>query len=522
MLGAVGEEKIESLFRTACANTPEQFAGIVSPEVAPRYEIILRHWRLGEAQFLFSCSRTRKVRGIELFHRRCEVKGGALALPAGLYEQAARRTLPLRGRLKERVPDFFRRGSRFFVEVSWAANGRGKPMSGAGRFRYPIGYPASSQEARTGHGLFYNAPIVSDTERHGPARNDATNDGLREACDRLAIDALRRCAVPRWGPDGLNPLVPDADRQDADNAVRPLLAELARRDAIPALGWHKAVPLLIKGSRRTGLTSVLRRHRRERSAASPKYGFAIPVLSWKENAIHAPLAVLCPRTEKQLDPRVHPEIIRLLADKETEGFYKRFITFDEDDALTRAAGAGNSFFDACGDPEQDFAELLIARSCLDLVNQAIQQGSCEAQTEVALQAGLLLPERNGGAGPFNTLHTSAPLPSDIPGLRIPPILHKDIASHPLFRRKRWRRPAYTMARFLESEALRSADRQTRTLFWNWLCRNERHVARRDRAALAALPIWPDSERRSLHACRAVRAQIAARRRDPGRFNPPAA
>jgi hypothetical protein len=158
-LRAIGEEEIDSLFRSACANTPEQFAGIVSPEVAPRYEIIMRHWRLGEAQFLFSCGRPRKfAKGIELFDTRCDVKGSAPALPVGLHELAARRSLRLKGRLKERVPGFFRRGNRFLVEVSWRVDGRGKPMTGAGRFRYPIGYPTSSQEARTGHGCSTTRP----------------------------------------------------------------------------------------------------------------------------------------------------------------------------------------------------------------------------------------------------------------------------------------------------------------------------------------------------------------------------
>lgn len=485
VLGAVGEQEIEALFRSACANVPEQFAGIVSPEVAPRYEIILRHWRLGEAHFVFSCTKPRKAaKGIELFRRRCDVSGSAPSLTSGVQEQAARRLLPLRGRLKERVPDFFRRENCFVIEVSWAVDGRGRPMTGAGRFRYPIGYPASSQQARTGHGIFFNAPIVSDTERHGPARNDATNDEVRKACEKLAVDALARCAVPRWGADGLNPLVPNGNVQEADKAVRPLLAALARLDAIPALGWDKAVPLLIKGGKRSDLPAALHLHRRERPAAPREYGFAIPVPRWKKNVIHAPLAVMCPRSEKQLDPRVHPEIIQLLADGDTEGFCERFITFDEHDALTRIV-------DACDHPERDFANLLFARSCLDVINEAIKHGKCEAQI-AALQAGLLLPDSKGEAAALRTLYTSAPLPSDIPGLRLPPILHKDLASHPLFRRKKWRRPAYTMARFLGCDALRGADRQTRTLFWNWLCRNERHIARRDHAALTALPIWPDS------------------------------
>ena len=492
LLRAIREEEIESLFRLACANTPEQFAGIVSPEVARRYEIIIRHWRLGEAQFLLSCTRPQKAaKGIELFLRCCDVEGSASALPGGLREQAARRSLRLQGRLKERVPDFFRRGNRFLVEVSWRVDRRGKPTIGTGRFRYPIGYPPTSQEARTGHGLYYNAPVVSDTERHGPARNDATNDDLREACNRLAIDALAICAVPRWGAQGLDPLVPDGGAQDADRAVRPLLAQLARRGAIPVLTWEKAVRLLVARSTSNGLPSVLRLHLGGRRAGHQKYGFAIPVPRWKPNEIYTPLAVMCPRYEKQLDPRVHPVIIGLLTDGKTDGFLERFITFDENDALTRAVGDGNEYFDACGDRERDFADLLVAHSCLDVIDEAIRHGRCDAETEASLQAGLLLPDRNGASAPFKKLHTSAPLPSNIPGLSVPPILQKDIASHPIFERKGWRRPAYTIASFLESEALRSGDKQTRMLFWNWLCQNKRYVVGRGRSVLAALPIWPD-------------------------------
>ena len=56
-LDAVGVDEIETLFESACASMPEQFAGIVSPEITPRYEIVLQHWKLGEAQFRFSCTR---------------------------------------------------------------------------------------------------------------------------------------------------------------------------------------------------------------------------------------------------------------------------------------------------------------------------------------------------------------------------------------------------------------------------------------------------------------------------------
>lgn len=73
----IGAAYIEDLFRSACANTPEQFAGIVSPEVAPRYEIVLRHWQLGEARFSFSCHRPQKVtKNLQVFRRQCKVAMG--------------------------------------------------------------------------------------------------------------------------------------------------------------------------------------------------------------------------------------------------------------------------------------------------------------------------------------------------------------------------------------------------------------------------------------------------------------
>ena len=220
------------------------------------------------------------------------------------------------------MPDFFRRGNRFLVEVSWRVDGRGKPMTGAGRFRYPIGYPAGSHEARTGHGLFYNAPLVSDTERHGPARNDSTNDDLREACHRLAIDALAYCAVPRWGPSGLESAHSGrgcsgiGQRRSAPaGGTRPSRCEF------PRSAGTRPCRCLSRGALVAASPVPFALHRSKRTTGPRKYGFAIPVLSWDDdNTIYAPLAVMCPPSEKQLDPRVHPQIIRLLADRKTDGF----------------------------------------------------------------------------------------------------------------------------------------------------------------------------------------------------------
>ena len=128
----------DGLFRSACASVPEQFAGIVSPEITSRYEIVLQHWRLGEARFVFSCTQPRKISNrMEFFRRRCSVSGTFTPLSPDLRERAFRRLVLLRGVLKDRTADFFCRGRRFFVEVSWPIDAKGKPKTGDRQISLP-------------------------------------------------------------------------------------------------------------------------------------------------------------------------------------------------------------------------------------------------------------------------------------------------------------------------------------------------------------------------------------------------
>ena len=489
VLGAVSAQEIDALFLSACDATPEQFAGIVSPEVAPRYEIVLRHWRHGEARFCFSCTRPRKIaKRIEIFRRRCTVSGTVSSLPKDLLEQAARRMAPLKGRLAERVADFFRRGRRFYIEVSWPINRNGRPQTGTGRFRYPIGYPQDSHEARTGHGTLFNAPIVSDNKRHGPARNEATNPELRKACESLLVDVLAHHTVPRWGSHGLNPLVPSPGTEDRDG-IRHMLSALADRNAMPALKWRDATELLFKGKRHE-LNAIARRPAiRADFKKQRRYHFVIPVTTWEPNAVNPSLSLLCPRSEMQLDPRTHPDIVSLLSDEETSGFTETFATFNERDAFDHMMGKGNKF-DAVGDPIAEFSEPLIVRSCLDLIESALEKNKLYAVEEDLLET-LRVPDANNQSTPLRDIYSSALLPSEVPGLHLPPVLHPDLIAHVLFRRQKWHLPKYTMARFLESDALQGADEDTRRKFWEWLRQNERHVSSSDRPKLAGLAIWPD-------------------------------
>ena len=347
-LNKVVAEDIAALFRSACESLPEQFSGIVSPEITPRYEILLRHWSLGEVQFLFTCTRPRRIATrIEIFQRRCTVDGTSSLRPEALREQTVRRLVPLKGVLKDRAADFFRRGRQFYVEASWPIDRNGKPKTGSGKFRYPIGYPPNSHEARTGHGTHFSAPFASDKERHAPARNEATNGELREACESLLIDALAHCAIPRWGAAGLNPVVPSSDADDGDEVVRPLLAELAKKGAMPVLIWRKAAEYAL--NRKNGNARAVGRRLGFRRGSDEKrrYPFVVPALTWAEDAIHPALCLLCPSLEMQLDPRTHPQIIRLLADCNTPGFGEYLSSFDQNDVFDRVTGVGNQYFGRC-------------------------------------------------------------------------------------------------------------------------------------------------------------------------------
>ena len=491
-LAAVGLDEIETLFESACAGLPEQFAGIVSPEVIPRYEIVLQHWKLGEARFHFSCTRPRKAaKRIEVFQRRCAVNGTYSSLPKPLRERAVRRLVPLRGILKERVADFFRRGKRFFIEASWPISAKGKPRTGSGRYRYPIGYPANSGEARTGHGTHFNAPFASDNRRHAPAWNEATNLELREACKSLLIDAVAHHAVPRWKADGLNPIVPSADTDDGSEVVRSLLAALVARGALPVLNWRQAAELATKG--RGEAVKLAARHRAAQGFPRDerRYRFVVPALTWVVGTVEPLLSLLSPPSEAQLDPRTHADIVSLLADGKTPGFAKKFVTFDEHDVIDRVTAQGNQYFGAIADREREFSQSFVVRLYLDLIELALDQRGLETAKEDALLSTLLLPDVDSQATAISDLYSNASLPSNLPDLHLPPILDAGLVAHALFKRRKWTIRRFTMAELLESATLLAADEQTRRIFWNWLSQNGRYISARDRPKLADLVIWPD-------------------------------
>ena len=497
-LPAFNLQESDELFKNSCRSIPEQFIGIVSPYVVKSYEIVLKHWQLGEAKFKFSCSHPHKklkYKRFEVFRRRCIVSGYKDSLPQNLMEEVAIRMFPLEGQLKQRVASFYQRPrNRHFVEISWQVNRKGKPKKGVGKFRYPIGYPEGSAHALTGHYISFSAPIVSDSERHGPAKNEPSNEQLRELCEGLLVDTIEFYLVRKWRASGLILLIPNPNVSGGDDIVRPLLAKIACDGAMPTLKWEAATIQVMNAKKRktlSKLSSVLKRVSKEDTFVESKYRFVIPVATWKEDEIDASLTAVCPRSELQLDSHVHREIIKLLTEGNTEGFEDEFITFDENDALARARGMGNDYFPACTDYEKEFTEPLFVRFYLDVIHNWLGCNDSDTDLEKKLQEALLLPDSNANPVRFQDLYASAPLPNNVPGLTLPHVLHHEVANHPIFDRRKWSRPKYKFKNFLASGVIQDSDEHTKRLFWEWYCQNERKISKVDRAKLADIEIWPD-------------------------------
>ena len=277
--------------------------------------------------------------------------------------------------------------------------------------------------------------------------------------------------------------------------VRPLLTELAKQGAMPVLKWRDAAALALKRKKENARAVRRRPGVRRGSDEKQCYSFVVPALSWAEDAIHPPLCLLCPSREMQLDPRTHPQIIRLLADCNTPGFGEDFFSFDQNDVFDRVTGLGKQYFGTIANSEREFCDPLIARTYLDLIKLALDEEVLEDSKENALVGSLSLPDVHTRVASLSDLYSSASLPSDIPDLQLPPFLHDTLVAHPLFRRKKWRRPKYTMDRFLEGGVLQSASEETRRQFWKWLRRNQGNIGPRTRTKLADLSIWPDENGR---------------------------
>jgi len=471
---APGVQAIEDIFRRACVEIPERFIGVIRPPFRERYEIELRHHRLGSAIFLFRCAEPRPVRGGQIFTRSCIIRGNTTEASASIREAAFVFPGSPPASSTHEIPLFYTVRNGFSAEIAWRVNARGIPSAVSGHLRYPITYTGTGAEARSGVGAHYSGPFISDQERHGISAAPF-NPHIVATCDAALIALLREHLVPKYGARALRLLI---DPSQTDGArLRGLTTALLTAGAVP-----------------------LARRERNRLQFGPRAEadgairpVVVPVYRWGRGHIVQTLIELCPPDLDCVDSRVPAEIVELLADKDFPGWTITHVTFDDDDVLKRMqptlAGAFYPW------PEEtawrkELGNPRVVRSYLDVLLAICNRRALSAEEVKALRDGMFLPDSRGIARPMSELFFGNELPPALGALGMPPLLHGRVAKHRLFKRRDWKLHAYSFRAFLETVDFSQRSEAIRLAFWTWLRTTWKQVPKNSAGHLAALTVWP--------------------------------
>jgi len=475
-------ETIEEIFRRACTEIPKRFIGVIRPGVRESYEIELRHHRLGFVTFLFRCTAARRVRGRQIFSRSCVIHGDSAVASASLRETACVFAIPLPPSSTHEIPLFYKDRIGFLAEVAWRADARGIPSAVSGDLRYPISYAGTGAEARSGLGVHYSGPFISDPERHGISAA-SFNPLIITVCDAALIAVLRDHLIPKYGARALTLL------------VDPLRADAARlRGLTTALLAGGAVPL---ARRQRGRLQFGPRARE--GVIKP---VVVPVYLWDSGKIVQNLVDLCPPDLDRIDSRTPIEIVELLANEDFPGWQTTHVTFDEHDALKRMQPTQNGAYYPWPDEtawRKELGNPRVANTCLDVLFSICEKTPPSNEEVIALREAVHLPDTRGTVRPISELFMGNELPTTLGALGVPPLLHASLVEHRLFKRRDWKLRVYSFGAFLDTVDVSQHSEATRRELWTWLRKNWKRVRKKSAGRLATLPVWPtrDGETRTL-------------------------
>ncbi len=486
---ATSPETIERVFRKASQEISQLFLGVLRPTIREKYAIILEHHSLGYARFEFKCGRPQKSGRMKFFSRVCEVCDANGEKTQNIKERACIFKVPFPDNPPREIPDFYRAGNGFYAEIAWQINSRGDPVGTCGHLRYPITYPANISTARNGLGVHYSAPYISDTSRHGTSESCSSfNQHVSEHLDKELIKLLRKQLMPPFGPKALNLLVDPKGYED--ERLKQMVQLLLNNSAIPL------APKISKAKFRSKASKPKIRFGPLRMKDGGVKRIIIPCFTWDPSRISLPLSKLCPRDEIQINPGTPDQIVGILARKNCEGWEKNHVTFDEKDAINRLQPSIDGCFpwqdeDAwrleLGDPN-------MVNILLDVLLKRMKCGEKLSVEDIQdLQKNMHLPDVHKNAIPYTELYSGIDLPTDLPNVMIPPILHPKVARHTLFRIRNWKPQQYKFHNFLEDSNLENSDEAIRQKFWQWIRKNWRSVPKKSWPRLAKIPIWPDQK-----------------------------
>lgn len=469
-LDVPSQESLEGLFRKAYIHMPERFIGALVPGVREEYVLEIAHHGMGNVIFRFSCSRLKGKRTRLYFRRKCEVSGDLPSKSSGvvLQEHCYRWAVRHPEEVDREIPEFYAAGkNRFFVEIAWKVTVRGVLVSQAGRKRYPIAYALASDAALTGMGVHVSAPYVSDSQRHGAAK-DSFNDYVDECAREKLIELLKRHIVPQHGASALCLLYNTATVSDRnvgaeDDSLVPLIDQLI--DA-------QAVPLANALSRSRRHTPARKRSDRTVRLFGPrvdKHGnvhrVLLPVLTW-ESQISEDLTSLCPVHQDVMHPDVPSPIVARLAQRACKGWNTAYMTYNEHDVAQRWMVDPKASFpwNADADWRVEFSNPSRTQKYMDIVFRAIGNDSFRDDALIkALQREARVPDRKRVPRRVARLYMGNDLPPHFP-LTLP-VLHPDLSTHRLWRKAGWKRPRLTFDEFLQQANMANARVEHRLSLW---------------------------------------------------------
>lgn len=486
--------RIETLFEQAINDISDRFIGTVRPDLRKSYTIEVKHHRLGTVRFDFAARKGKREAGILWFIRTCKVRGDVKSLPSGQRERASLRSIARPKDISRDVSPFYEDGRRLLVEVSWAEDPKGKPLSARGALRYPISYPDTGEASLSGFAAHYSAPFASDTERHGLAgQASAWNSELREACDDLLLDSLKQL-LRRHGSRALVLLDPE---HAPINRLRPAVLALRERDALPVRRAKTFQPLLTRKIKQS--EAIKKRSGTARRTEAPRLiprGAKLVIPSYLgDGATHShELAQAAPDDCWLLHPDVPSRIREILTDDDQPGWMDDRITFDENDALNRLRGighAGDDFFPWSDESawRAGIGNVLKVRACLDAILRA---GSSPGNDLLNPGESVYLPDANETPVALEELFLAAHVPTGILDLVMPRVVHQGLADHSLFRKKTWKRPAFRLTEFIDELQQQELSQGAARELFNWTKAAFKEIPQRNWVAFRSLPIWPNA------------------------------
>ena len=484
-IGIPDPSSLEKIFKNACEHLPGRLLGVVRPGIRDQYTIRLRHHALGSVEIHWRAKRgwkvnTRGRRQFTVFSRECKTISRAPYVPSSaIHERAATFRVPLPARKRQEIPDFFfRDGKSFWAEIAWLTDKRGVPKSSRGVRRYPIGYGVDSDTGRSGVGVHFSGPYISDTERHGMSYMDSLNDHIDDACKDALVDIVSGYLLHQHGARAMELYMANADDEDNDT-----LNDLVERTI-----EKRALPLATRVSR----TSKRPRRRPlgpKKSSDGTLDRVVLPMFTWDQKRISPLLSEICPKKEYQIDGTVPGPILSCLVNMTDVT-----ITFDEADVIARLQPELESKYFPWEDQlewQTSLGSASVAKVYLDVLHEAIQEQIVESESQV--RENVYLSDARSRATPLIDMFGAVNLPPNFGQREYVALIHPELQRHRLFKRAAWRLKPFRLDDFLDKAQLEKASLVERRPFWTWLRSNWRTVKpRKTLNRIASLPIWPSA------------------------------